>query len=373
MCGERKGLFDFHKTYKHKVYPLIMKRALITGITGQDGSYLSEFLLDQGYEVHGIVRRVALEDEHQRLGRINHIRDKLKLHSGSIESSASLIDIFDRVQPDECYHLAAQSFVHESFKDSSTTFMTNIQGTLNVLSALDSRAKNCRFYFAGSSEMFGQVEEIPQTETKMFHPRSQYGISKVTVFDITRNYRESYGLHASSGILFNHESPRRGSEFVTRKITKGIARIRNNEDNLLVLGNLDATRDWGFAGDYVEAMWLILQQQIPDDYVISTGESHSIREFVDESFSRAGLEYQIEDLHELSVESANEDLEKLRKQKNKVFVVQHPQFYRPCEVHKLLGDSSKAKRVLNWYPKTDFRGLIDMMIDKDLGLNGQQE
>src|ERR1700686_1439556 len=241
------------------------RRALITGITGQDGSYLAELLLAKGYEVHGLVRRVALEDPGHRLVRIEPILKRIHLHAGSLESFPSVHQVFRKVQPDECYHLAAQSFVSYSFDDEFSTLNTNINGTHYVLAAIKTVAPKCRVYFAGSSEMFGKVEETPQTETTRFHPRSAYGISKVAGFDLTRNYREAYGLHASSGILFNHESPRRGFEFVTRKITSGVAAIVAGKAREVRLGNLEARRDWGHAPDYVEAMWRMLQQDAPDD------------------------------------------------------------------------------------------------------------
>ena len=251
-----------------------MRKALITGITGQDGSYLAEFLLDKGYEVHGIVRRVAFEDTEHRLWRIRHLIDKLFLHSGSLESYASIFKIMGNVRPDECYHLAAQSFVSYSFEDAFSTINTNINGTLYVLSAIKEIAPKCKFYFAGSSEMFGLVKETPQRESTPFHPRSPYGISKVSGFHLTQNYREAYDVFACSGILFNHESPRRGFEFVTRKISRAVAEIKLGRRKQLKLGNLDAKRDWGFAGDYVRAMWLMLQQDAPDDYVIATGKTY---------------------------------------------------------------------------------------------------
>ncbi|PIO08348.1 GDP-mannose 4,6-dehydratase [Candidatus Pacearchaeota archaeon CG10_big_fil_rev_8_21_14_0_10_34_12] len=340
--------------------------AFITGITGQDGSYLAEFLLGKGYEVHGLVRRVALEDPFNRLKRIYHIKDKLILHPGNIESYSRLIDIVDKIKPDECYHLASQSFVYESFEDSFSTFMTNIEGTLNVINALHKKAPKCKFYFAGSSEMFGKVQEVPQTENTPFHPRSPYGITKVAGFDLTRNFRESYNLFACNGILFNHESPRRGFEFVTRKITSGIKKIKEGTENTLVLGNLDAKRDWGFAGDYVEAMWMMLQQEKPKDYVISTGETYSIRDFLSHAFEYVGINYEIIDLHELSKEEANEKVEELKKEKGKVFVVQHPIFYRPAEVNELLGNPKKAKEELGWVPRTKFNELVRMMVEADL-------
>lgn len=346
-----------------------MKRALITGITGQDGSYLAEFLLEKGYEVHGIVRRVALEDFKHRLVRIKNIKEKIILHPGSIESYARLSEIFDKVQPDECYHLAAQSFVYESFEDSFSTFLINIEGTLNVLTALAKKSPKCKFYFAGSSEMFGKVRESPQDERTPFYPRSPYGITKVAGFDLTRNFREAYNIFACSGILFNHESPKRGHEFVTRKITSGIVRIKKGEDNVLILGNLDAKRDWGFAKDYVEAMWLMLQHNRPDDYVIATGDTHSIKEFLDVAFKHANLKYEIVDLSMLSETDADKKVEELRKSKEKIFVIQHPRFFRPAEVHELQGDSSKAKYALGWQPKTSFLELVKMMIESDLQNN----
>src|SRR5437016_1374711 len=266
--------------------------ALITGITGQDGSYLAELLLEKGYSVHGIVRRVALEDPEHRLSRLHPFRPQVTLHAASLESYASIHQVVAKVQPDECYHLAAQSFVSYSFDDEFSTLNTNINGTHYLLAAVKNLAPGCRFYFAGSSEMFGKAEEAPQTERTRFHPRSTYGISKVAGFDLTRNYREAYGLHASSGILFNHESPRRGYEFVTRKITAGIAAILAGKAHELRLGNLEARRDWGYAPDYVEAMWQMLQQETPDDYVVATGETHSVREFTDMAFALAGLRYQ---------------------------------------------------------------------------------
>ena len=270
---------------------MLAKRALITGITGQDGSYLAEFLLDNGYEVHGIVRRVALEDPEHRLSRLANILDRLHLHAASLESYASIHQVIERVRPDECYHLAAQSFVSYSFDDEFSTLNANINGTHFLLAAVKNLARDCRFYFAGSSEMFGHAEEVPQNEETRFHPRSSYGISKVAGFDLTRNYREAYGMHCSSGILFNHESPRRGYEFVTRKITSGVARIRAGKAKELRLGNLEAKRDWGHAREYVKAMWQMLQQPEPDDYVIATGETHAVREFAELAFSCAGLDY----------------------------------------------------------------------------------
>jgi GDPmannose 4,6-dehydratase len=341
-------------------------KALITGITGQDGSYLAELLLEKGYEVHGLVRRVAVESPRTRVDRIEHILNRIQLHPGSIESYSRLLDVFDTVQPDECYHLAAQSFVHESFSDEFSTMNININGTHYMLSSLRKRSPECRFYFAGTSEIFGKVEEVPQRETTRPHPRSPYGVSKLTGFELTRNYRESHGIFACSGILFNHESPRRGYEFVTRKITSTIGRMKRGEESLLILGNLDAKRDWGFAGDYVEAMWKMLQQETPDDYVVATGETHSVRDFVARSFEAAQLEYTIVDLHELTADEADRQVESLRAKQGGLLVVQHPRFYRPAEVDELLGDASKARKILGWVPRVSFGGLVASMVENDI-------
>jgi GDPmannose 4,6-dehydratase len=318
-----------------------MKRALITGITGQDGSYLAEHLLAEGYEVHGIVRRVALEDPARRFNRIAHLLERLTIHAASLESYASLFNIFSREQFDECYHLAAQSFVAESFADGFSTLNANINGTHYVLAALREIQPRCRFYFAGSSEMFGKVAEVPQSEETRFHPRSPYGISKVAGFDLTRNYREAYGMFCASGILFNHESKRRGFEFVTRKITSTVARIKVGQAEELRLGNLDARRDWGHAADYVRAMHLMLQRDEPDDYVVATGETHTVREFCERAFARAGLDWER-------------------------YVKVDERFYRPAEVDLLVGDSSKVRRELGWEPGYTFAQLVDEMVDADL-------
>ena len=318
-----------------------MKKALITGITGQDGSYLAELLLQKGYEVHGLVRHVAIEDPAQRLWRLRHILDKITLHSGSLESYASIFSIVEKVRPDECYHLAAQSFVSYSFEDQFSTFDTNINGTLHTLSALKEKTLQCRFYFAGSSEMFGKVRETPQNEQTPFHPRSPYGISKVAGFDITRNYREAYGMFCCSGILFNHESERRGMEFVTRKITSGVAAIKAGAQDKLYLGNLDARRDWGYAPEYVEAMWRMLQQNEPDDYVIATGETHSVEEFVVAAFNEADLNWQ-----------------------DHIIIDKH--LRRPAEVDLLVGDIAKAKTILAWQPKVTFQELVKIMVHADV-------
>jgi GDPmannose 4,6-dehydratase len=318
-----------------------MRKALITGITGQDGSYLAEFLLSKGYEVHGIVRRVAFEDERHRFYRIRNIKDRVILHAASLENYASIFHVVEKIRPDECYHLAAQSFVSYSFDDAFSTFNTNINGTLFILSSIKEIVPECRVYFAASSEMFGKVTETPQNESTVFHPRSPYGISKVAGFDLTRNFRESYNMFACNGILFNHESPRRGFEFVTRKISSAVSRIKLGVEKEIRLGNLDAKRDWGFAGDYVEAMWLMLQQDVQDDYVIATNETHSVREFIELAFNYVNMNW-------------------------KDHVVVDEKFYRPAEVQLLQGDYAKAKKKLGWEPKIKFKELVEMMVDADL-------
>jgi GDPmannose 4,6-dehydratase len=318
-----------------------MKKALITGITGQDGSYLAELLLSKGYEVHGVVRRVALEQPEQRLGRVAHLAGRIQLQPGSLESYPSLFQILTRTPFDECYHLAAQSFVAESFADGFSTMNTNSNGTHYLLAALREIQPGCKFYFAGSSEMFGKVRETPQREETPFHPRSPYGISKVAGYYLTINYREAYNMFCCNGMLFNHESPRRGYEFVTRKITHNVARIKHGLGTELRLGNLEARRDWGHAADYVRAMHLMLQHDLPDDYVVATGETHSVREFCELAFAEVGLDY-------------------------REFVQEDPQFYRPAEVDLLVGDASKAARVLNWHPTYTFRQLVSEMVTHDM-------
>lgn len=317
------------------------KRALITGITGQDGSYLAEHLLSLGYEVHGLVRRVALEDPIRRLHRISHFVDRLVLHPATLETYPSIFNVVSRVAFDECYHLAAQSFVAESFNDGFSTMNTNINGTHYMLAALYELRRDCKFYFAGTSEMFGRVRETPQTEMTPFHPRSPYGISKVAGFELTRNYREAYGMFCCNGILFNHESPRRGFEFVSRKITSTAAQIKLGMATELAMGNLDAKRDWGHAADYVKAMHLMLQQPEPDDYVVATGESHTVREFCELAFCELGLDYG-------------------------KYIKVDERFYRPAEVHVLLGDAAKARRQLSWEPKYQFSELVKEMVHADL-------
>ncbi|MFN2513706.1 MAG: GDP-mannose 4,6-dehydratase [Pyrinomonadaceae bacterium] len=317
------------------------KKALITGITGQDGSYLAEHLLSNGYEVHGLVRRVALEDPTRRFTRLEHLLDRVTLHPASLESYPSIFHVLAKHEFDECYHLAAQSFVAESFADGFSTMNTNINGTHYMLAALRELQPQCRFYFAGSSEMFGKVRETPQNEETPFHPRSPYGISKVAGFDLTRNYREAYGMYCVSGILFNHESPRRGYEFVTRKITSTVARIKNGLATELRLGNLEAKRDWGHAADYVRAMYLMLQQAEADDFVIATGETHTVSEFCERAFRKAGLDH-------------------------REYVKTDQQFYRPAEVDLLMGDATKAQRALGWERDHTFQQLVDEMVEVDL-------
>ena len=317
------------------------KRALITGITGQDGSYLAEFLLKKGYEVHGMVRRVASEDKTHRFWRLRKFLGKLHIHAGSLESYASMIKIITKVKPHELYHLGAQSYIDYAFKDEFSTLNTNINGTHYLLSAIKEFSPKTRFYFAGTSEMFGKVRETPQSEKTPFYPRSVYGISKVAGFDLTRNYREAYNLFCCSGILFNHESPRRGFEFVTRKITHAVARIKFGIQKDLKLGNMDAKRDWGHAKDHVEAMWLMLNQKKPTDYVVSTGKHYTVRDFTELAFKLVNLDY-------------------------KKYVKVDKKLYRPAEVETLLGNCKKIKKELKWKPKYDFKSLVEDMVKADL-------
>ena len=315
------------------------KRALITGITGQDGSYLAELLLDKGYEVIGMVRRSSTVN----FERIAHIQDRVTFVSGDLLDELSLINIVRDQAPDEVYNLAAQSFVQTSWAQPVLTGQTTALGVTRVLDAIRIADPNIRFYQASSSEMFGKVQEVPQSESTPLYPRSPYGVAKIYGHWITINYRESFGLHASSGILFNHESPRRGLEFVTRKISHAVARIKLGHQRELALGNLDAQRDWGFAGDYVDAMWRMLQQDEPDDYVVATGETHSVREFCELAFSHVGLDY-----HD--------------------HVVTDDRFMRPAEVDLLIGDATKARTTLGWEPKMSFPELVRTMVDADLAL-----
>jgi GDPmannose 4,6-dehydratase len=322
------------------------KKALITGITGQDGSYLAELLLGKGYEVHGIIRRASTFNT----GRLDTIyadphlgHARLFLHYGDLADASALARLLGKIQPDEIYNLAAQSHVRVSFDAPEYTTDITATGTIRLLEAIRESGLQPRFYQASSSEMYGKVQEIPQTETTRFYPRSPYGCAKVYSFWITVNYRESYGLHASNGILFNHESPRRGETFVTRKITRAVAHIKAGLQDKLYLGNLDAKRDWGYAKEYVEAMWLMLQQDQPDDYVIATGETHSIREFLDVAFGHVGLDW-------------------------KKYVEIDPRYYRPAEVDLLIGDPAKAKKKLGWKAKTHFVDLAKLMVDADVQL-----
>lgn len=313
------------------------KRALVTGITGQDGSYLAELLLEKGYEVHGIMRRNSTFTT----GRIEHIFDQVELHYGDLADSSSLQHIVSKVQPDEVYNLAAQSHVKVSFDVPEYTADVTGTGTLRLLEAIRTCAPEAKFYQASSSEMFGKVLEVPQTEQTPFYPRSPYGAAKVYSYWITKNYRESYDMHASNGILFNHESPRRGETFVTRKITRAVAAIKAGKQDKLYLGNLDAKRDWGFAGDYVEAMWLMLQQDNPDDYVVATNETHSVKEFCQIAFEHVGLDWE-------------------------KYVEVSEKYFRPAEVDLLIGDPAHAKKKLNWEPKVSFKELVEMMVDADI-------
>lgn len=313
------------------------RSALISGITGQDGSYLAELLLEKGYDVHGLIRRAATPSTE----RIEHILDKITLHVGELTDQSSLFDAMEGSQADEVYNLAAQSFVGDSWTVPVSTGDVDGLGVTRILEAIRRIKPTARFYQAATSEMYGKVHEVPQRETTPFHPRSPYGVAKVYGFFITLNYRESYAMHASNGILFNHESPRRGLEFVTRKITDTVARIKLGQASELALGNLDSKRDWGFAGDYVEGMWRMLQQDEPDDYVLATGEAHTVREFCEIAFGHVGLDY-------------------------REFVKIDERFVRPAEVDLLLGDPAKAKRELGWERKVSFRGLVEMMVDADM-------
>ncbi len=322
---------------------MAQKKALITGITGQDGSYLAELLLDKGYEVHGLVRRSSSFNT----WRIDHVRDRLVLHYGDLVDQNSLVRALEALEPDELYNLAAQSHVKVSFDMPEYTTDVTAIGVLRVLDAVRDLGFRTRIYQAGSSEMFGLVQETPQTETTPFHPRSPYAVSKVYGHWMAVNYRESYGMHVSNGILFNHESPRRGENFVTRKITLGAAAIKQGRARELRLGNLEAKRDWGYARDYVEAMWLMLQQAQPGDFVIATGETHSVREFCEAAFSCVGLDW-------------------------REHVKVDEKYFRPAEVDVLLGDAAKARRTLGWTPQVTFRGLVGLMVKADLESQGRR-
>ncbi len=319
------------------------KKAFITGVNGQDGSYLAELLLLKGYEVYGFIRKVALEDEQHKMNRLIHIKNEIHLIPGSLENYPSIYNAIKNICPDEVYHLAAQSYVSYSFDDEYSTLNTNINGTYFILAACKDLAPQARIYFAASSEMFGNAKQTPQNESTPFCPRSIYGISKVAGFDLTRNYREVYNLHACSGIMFNHESPRRGFEFVTRKITSYTARIKLGLENRIKLGNIEAKRDWGHAKEYVNAMWLMLQQDEPDDYVVASGETHSVKEFLELAFNHVDLDYR--DYLEID-----------------------ERLYRPAEIIQLQGDAARARNHLGWSPKISFQELVIEMVDNDIAL-----
>jgi GDPmannose 4,6-dehydratase len=333
-CGKKPFM-----PYRPASYP--MKRALITGISGQDGSFLAEFLLNKGYEVHGLVRRAALEDAATKLANIKHLQEQVILHPAALDNELSLYKVISKVQPDECYHMAASSFVSYSFEDEFSILTTNFNGTHFLLTSIKEAAPHCRFFFAGSSEMFGTVKTSPQNEETPFNPRSIYGISKLASYHLVRNYRDQYGLYACTGILYNHESPRRDYKFVTRKITSQAARIKLGLMDKLYLGNLEALRDWGYAPDYVQAMWLILQHTSPDDFVIASGVNHSVKDFVACAFEYLDLDYQ-------------------------QYVEIDPRFYRQAEAVPLCGDASKIRQHLGWKPNKAFTDIIREMVDHDL-------
>lgn len=338
-----------------------MKKAFITGITGQDGSYLAELLLEKGYEVHGTIRRSSSFNTSRinHLYQDSHVSDaKLFLHYSDLSDGSNINRLLKEIQPDEIYNLAAQSHVRVSFDIPEYTGDVTALGALRILDAIRETGIKTKFYQAASSEMYGLVQEVPQKEDTPFYPRSPYGVAKLYAYWITRNYRESYGLHASNGILFNHESPRRGETFVTRKITRGLARIKLSKEEKLYLGNLDAKRDWGYAKDYVEGMWLMLQQPEPGDYVLATNETHTVREFVEESAKILGfdLEWQGEGIDEKGIDKSN----------GKVIIEIDPKYFRPAEVDLLIGDYAKAKEILKWEPKTKFKELVKLMAEQDL-------
>ena len=331
-----------------------MKKALITGITGQDGSFLAEFLLSKGYEVFGMHRRTSI-DVFERLA---HLKNRIHLVDGDMTDTASMVRLLKEIQPDEVYNLAAQSFVAGSWTQPLSTTQITALGVINLLESIRLVCPKARFYQASSSEMFGLVKEMPQTETTPFHPRSPYGVAKLYGYWITRNYRESYGIHASNGILFNHESERRGKQFVTRKNTHSVATIKLGMQECFELGNLNAKRDWGYAGDYVQAMWLILQQDNPDDYVVATHETHTVREFVQAAFEAAGMNITFE----------GQGMEEIGKVDGKIVLRVNKKFYRPAEVDVLLGDCTKANQKLGWQPQTKFKDLVRLMFESDYRL-----
>jgi GDPmannose 4,6-dehydratase len=337
-----------------------MKKALITGITGQDGSYLAELLLEKGYEVHGIIRRSSSfnTDRLEHLYKDPHVKDaRMFLHYGDLSDASNLSRLIEKIKPDEIYHLGAQSHVRVSFDIPEYTADVTGLGTLRILDAIRESGIKTKFYQASSSEMFGLVQEVPQKETTPFYPRSPYGCAKVYGYWITKNYRESYDLFACNGILFNHESPRRGETFVTRKVTRGLARIKLGLDKKLYMGNIDAKRDWGFAKDYVEAMWMMLQVDKPDDYVVATGETHTVREFIEKAGQHLGFDivWEGEGVKEKGID----------KKSGKTIIEIDPKYFRPAEVDLLIGDASKAKKILGWTPKTKFEDLVRLMAESD--------
>ncbi len=337
-----------------------MKKAFITGVTGQDGSYLAEFLLEKGYEVHGMIRRASTFNTHRvdHLYKDKHEKDvKFFLHYGDLTDSSNLNRLLEKIQPDEIYNLAAQSHVQVSFEVPEYTAETDGVGTLRILDAIKETGIKTRFYQASTSELFGEVQEVPQTETTPFYPRSPYAVAKMYAYWIVRNYREAYGIHASNGILFNHESPRRGETFVTRKITMAAARIKENQQDCLYMGNIDALRDWGYAPDYVEMMWIMLQQDEPDDYVVATNEMHTVREFIEKSFEYLDIKirWEGEAVDEVGINEETGD----------IIVRIDPAYYRPTEVEQLLGNPEKAKKQLNWEPKVKFAELVEIMVKAD--------
>jgi len=340
-----------------------MKKAFITGITGQDGSYLAELLLGKGYEVHGVIRRASTFNTH----RIDHIYEdkhnkgvKLFLHYGDLTDSSNINRMLEKIQPDEIYNLAAQSHVQVSFEVPEYTAEADALGTLRIIDAIKDTGINSRFYQASTSELFGKVQEVPQKETTPFYPRSPYAAAKLYAYWIVKNYREAYNLHASNGILFNHESPRRGETFVTRKITMAAAAIKCNKQSCLYMGNIDAYRDWGFAPDYVEAMWMMMQQEKPDDYVIATGQMHTVREFIEKSFG----------MLDIPIAWEGKGVDEIGRDANtgKTLMKIDPQYYRPCEVEQLLGDPSKAKKYFGWEAKVKFEELVEIMTKADYDL-----
>ncbi len=330
-----------------------MKKALITGLSGQDGSYLAELLLEKGYEVHGIVRRASTFNTE----RIDHIQHDIHIHHGDLSDSGNLGRLIGKIAPDELYHLGAQSHVRVSFDIPEYTANITGLGTLRLLETIRDLGLDTKFYQASSSEMFGKASEIPQTENTLFHPRSPYGCAKVFSYWIAKNYREGYGMFTVNGILFNHESPRRGKTFVTRKITRGLSRIALGLDKKLLLGNLNAERDWGYAKEYVEGMWRMLQHRVPDDYILATGETHSVREFVEEAAKHLGLQ--------LAWKGKGIDEKAIDRKTGKIIIEIHPRYFRPAEVDVLIGDPSKARKKLGWVAKTKFKDLVQMMAEAD--------